>query len=112
MSDTVRRITTAQLMRALMPNNRPPMLQYGFLTTLYQAWPRPVTTEELIEYLWGDDPSGGPLNPCNSLSATACSLRRRGVPICHYRGFGWTLDLPIRPAQYPPAGRSIAHSTA
>jgi hypothetical protein len=111
MTDTCRRVTVAQLLRALMPNNKPPVVQFGFLTTLYQAWPRPVPTEELVEYLWGDDPNGGPLNPCNSLSVTAAGLRRRGVPVCHHRGFGWTLDLPIRPS-LPPAGRSIAHSTA
>jgi len=52
---------------------------------LIRAYPRPVTIKALVEFVYGDDPNGGPDTPENVLQSTMTHMR----PIM--RDMGWEI---------------------
>jgi hypothetical protein len=58
---------------------------------------RVVSTDMLVEYVYGDRLKGPPRNPVQVFSATVRSLRVRGCPVVgDYRGFVWDEERRFR----------------
>ena len=49
---------------------------------------RLCTHEMIFDVLWGDDPSGGPMNALNNVKVLVCRLRKRGWDIETWHGVG------------------------
>jgi hypothetical protein len=56
-----------------------------------------VSTEMLVEYVYGDRPKGPPKNPSQVFSNSARWLRARGYPVGGtHRGFVWDEERTFR----------------
>lgn len=69
---------------------------------LRTAAPKPVSIEQMIEWLWGDDPGGGPIDPYGLIRVIVYQMRKRGVPIitCDrhmYALYGSTTESKVTP---------------
>jgi hypothetical protein len=60
----------------------------AFLNRLRLAAGALVTYAEMTEYLWGDDPEGGPLDPPAIFAQYTFHLRRSGYPVLNVQGVG------------------------
>lgn len=58
-----------------------PSLRGRVLAMLRFMGRRGADAAMLIEYIYGDDPSGGPLEPRNVIAVTVNALMREGWPI-------------------------------
>jgi hypothetical protein len=71
---------------------------------------RIVSSDELAQYLWGDDPDGGPLGAAAVVNQYIMRLRRKGWEIdnVHGRGFAiwWRGQTPIKPVIVPNGNRN------
>jgi hypothetical protein len=75
-------IGTKQLRRLLTPTTHHlPFLMLGVSTLLAVEAPRVLSTDELIDYLYGDDPDGGPDYARGCIRLAVMRLRRSGMPI-------------------------------
>jgi hypothetical protein len=61
----------------------------AFLNRLRAAEGGLVSREEMIEYLWGDDPEGGPDDARGVMTQYAFHLRRAGYPVRAVFGRGF-----------------------
>jgi len=55
------------------------------ITALCEAYPRAVSSEVLVDRLYGDDPSGGPEDALAAVGSVINKLRKR-LP-----SYGWTI---------------------
>lgn len=82
-----------------------------FIEAMLQSYPRTARAEYLIDYLYGDDPSGGPSEAPESIRVYACKLRRalEDVPVFLETvwGYGYKLDINqlLAPGESPPVGQ-------
>lgn len=69
------------------PHLRP--IAERILDALIERRGRVVSIPEMISYVWGDDPDGGPLTAGDCLSVHICAMRKLGFRIGteHGRGF-------------------------
>lgn len=77
----------------------PPLKRARLINRLREGQGGIVTHAELIEALWGDDRSGGPIDIMNSLNALITKMRRMGFPIrcAGWRGYRYAANgmIPI-----------------
>jgi hypothetical protein len=60
------------------------------IAKLVEAYPVPVTMQQLIDALYSSDPNGGPGNPDESIRMMIWQLRTR------MRQYGWTISAGKR----------------
>lgn len=89
MSDTYRKVSVRAFCDALVVptyHNNGKAVQLGVLMLL-AAQPRvPASIDQLTDWLWGDDPNGGPDVPRYNIRTAIMKLRRKRVPI---KTHGW-----------------------
>jgi DNA-binding response OmpR family regulator len=76
-----------------------------FLNCLLCNQGRIVTHQELVDWMWGDDPDGGPLDPNGIIKTRVCWLRFLGWPIETSWGRGYI--IPWRDQARPDAKAPI-----
>lgn len=92
MSDTFRKVSIRTFCDALSvpPARFKPQhkaVQLGVLMLL-AAQPRiPASIDQLTDWLWGDDPDGGPEMPRRNIRTAIMRLRQKRVPI---KTHGWS----------------------
>lgn len=60
-------------------------LERLIVNVLVRAYPRAISRQIIVDYIYGDDPNGGPDNPDNIVSVLMVKLRRK-LP-----QYGWTI---------------------
>ena len=85
MSDSFHRISTKALLH-LLRSAGPPCgtrahIQIGISTLLAVCAPRPMTWQELSDYLYGESVDGGPLYVRSSIRVAISKLRHHGIAI-------------------------------
>src|SRR5258708_5967976 len=94
MSGALHVIGTHAFLAALRYGNgshRMPMLMLGVSTLLAASPGCVISTDQLIDWLYGEAPNGGPLEARACVAVAVYHLRRRGLPIkSHgYRGYSY-----------------------
>ena len=69
-----------------------PRLMLGVSTLLAVERGRVISTEQLIDWLYGDDPNGGPVFARECVAVAVLRLRARGVPIKSYGWAGYSFE--------------------
>lgn len=67
-------------------------VQLGILVLLASRRGEIVSTGNLIDWLWGDDPGGGPADPARNIRLAVMKLRERGVSIATNGWKGYSYD--------------------
>ena len=89
----IKRISTSAFLTALCQRGNPQYLLIGISTLLAVQAPTPMTWRQLADCLYADDEDGGCLWARESIAATICRLRKRGVPIKTRKGgMGYYMD--------------------
>lgn len=95
MTDTYRKLSTKEFLRALRQGwstGHVPFLRIGVSTLLAASPGRITTMKELIEWIYGDDPEGGPDNAQSNITVTIHRLRESGVPIRTHGNRGYSYE--------------------
>jgi len=88
-------VSTKAFLAALSYGNgshRMPALMLGVSTLLAATPGRIVSTDQLIDWLYGEDPDGGPLDARCCIAVAVHHLRRRGVPIRSHGHRGYSYE--------------------
>ncbi len=92
MTDTYRKVSVSAFYKALAvrsrTNNHHRAVQLGVFMLLAAQPHVPASISQLTDWLWGDDPEGGPDNPRNNIRTAIMRLRQKRVPIVT-RNWNW-----------------------
>lgn len=93
MSGSLHVVGSRAFLKALINHGcRPPRLMVGISTLLTARAPGIVSLDEIIEWIWGDDPNGGPDHPANCIRQAVFALRRNGAPIVTHSSRGYSME--------------------
>lgn len=67
-------------------------VQIGVLVLLASCRGQVVSTPQLVDWLWGEEPGGGPADPTRNIALAVMKLRARGVPIKTHGWQGYSYD--------------------
>lgn len=67
-------------------------VQLGVLVLLASVRGEIVSMDNLVDWLWGDSPNGGPDDPKRNIAIAIGKLRGRGVPIKTHGWRGYSYD--------------------
>lgn len=67
-------------------------VQLGVLVLLASLRGEVVSTASLVDWLWGDHPGGGPVDPPRNIAQAVMSLRRRGIAVKTHGWNGYSYD--------------------
>jgi hypothetical protein len=74
----------------------PPRVQSAVLNCLRGNQGRITSLSELVDYVYREDPEGGPLGAGNCVAVAIMKLRRRGFPIRNHPWRGYSYDPTLR----------------
>ena len=74
------------------PSGQPARIRSGIVNCLRTAEGRPVSYEDIIQYLYGHRADGGPLTARVIITVEVHELRKCGFPIKTFWGRGYSYD--------------------
>lgn len=72
---------------------REPVLVLGVATYLHANRGRWVSHRELIEWIYGERDDGGPMDVRSCIARKIFALRRRGIEVENFHGYGYRMPL-------------------
>jgi hypothetical protein len=85
-------VRTRALLHYLRRRSHPNQVMLAVSTLLAVEYPRIISTRELVDYIYGDAPDGGPLSAHRCVHHAVRRLRARGLPIKTHGERGYSYD--------------------